>query len=321
MGLAALDRRDEASLSPKTRELRELEVPAGSAPERLDKLISKLFGVSRARAMDWIADGRVRVDGLRGPKAQMVAAGAMVSVEMPPPDAPEPQADLPIRVVHADADVVVIDKPAGMPSHPLKPGELGTAANGLVARFPELATIGPAREGGLVHRLDTDTSGLLLAARTETAHAALRAQFTARTIEKGYLALVSGELHAGGEIDLPLAHDPRDPRKVRAASDPEWAALHDARPALTRFSPLERKNGFTLLEVEIATGVLHQIRAHLAFIGHPLAGDELYEGPTLPNLKRHFLHASRLGFAHPDGTRARFDSPLPPDLREILDGL
>jgi len=302
-------------------ELRELVVPADSVPERLDKLVSKLFSVSRARAMDWIAEGRVRVDGLRGPKAQMVGPGAKVSVEMPPPDAPAPQPDLPIRVVHADAHVVVIDKPAGMPSHPLKPGELGTAANGLVARFPELASVGPPREGGLVHRLDTDTSGLLLAARTEAAHAQLRAQFTARTVEKGYLALVSGELHAGGEIDLPLAHDPRDPRRVRAASDPEWAALHDARPALTRFAPIERRGGFTLLDVEIATGVLHQIRAHLAFIGHPLAGDALYEGPSLPSLSRHFLHASRLGFAHPDGTRTRFESPLPADLRAILDSL
>ncbi len=300
---------------------REERVPEGSAPERLDKLVARLFGVSRARAMDWIAEGRVKVNGLRGPKAQMVDAGALVAVELPPSDAPAPQPDLPIRVVHADAHLVVIDKPAGMPSHPLKPGELGCAANGLVARFPELAQVGPPREAGLVHRLDTDTSGLLLAARTEAAHANLRAQFTARTVEKGYLALVSGELHAGGEIDLPLAHDPRDPRKVRAASDPEWAALHDARPALTRFSPLERRGGFTLLDVEIATGVLHQIRAHLAFIGHPLAGDALYEGPSLPGLSRHFLHASQLGFAHPDGTRVRYQSPLPADLRAILDAL
>ena len=302
-------------------EVRELAVPADAEPERLDKVVARLFEVSRARAMDWIAEGRVKVNGLRGPKAQMVPPGARVAVEMPPSDAPVPQPDLPVRVVHADAQVVVIDKPAGMPSHPLKPGELGTAANALVARFPELAGIGPAREGGLVHRLDTDTSGLLLAARTEAAHANLRAQFTARTIEKGYLALVAGELHAGGEIDLPLAHDPRDPRRVRAASDPEWAALHDARPALTRFSPLERRGGFTLLDIEIATGVLHQIRAHLAFIGHPLAGDSLYEGPPLAGLQRHFLHASRLGFAHPEGTRARFESPLPPDLRAILEQL
>ncbi len=302
-------------------ELREIVVPAEDAAERLDKVVSRLFGVSRARAMDWIAEGRVKVDGLRGPKAQQVGPGARIAIELPPSDAPVPQPDLPVRVVHADAHVVVIEKPAGMPSHPLKPGELGTAANALVARFPELATIGPAREGGLVHRLDTDTSGLLLAARTEAAHANLRAQFTARTIEKGYLALVAGELHAGGEIDLPLAHDPRDSRRVRAASDPEWAAMHDARPALTRFSPIERRGGFTLLDVEIATGVLHQIRAHLAFIGHPLAGDALYEGPSLPSLQRHFLHASRLGFSHPDGTRASFSSALPADLRAILDQL
>lgn len=304
------------------QQVEERAVPAGAAPDRLDRAVARLFGVSRARAMEWIADGRVRVDGRRAPKGTPVAAGARISVILPPPDRPVPQPDLPIRIVHADAHVVVADKPAGMPSHPLQPGEKGTAANALVGRFPELAAVGPApREGGLVHRLDTDTSGLLLAARTEAAYAMLRAQFSARTVEKGYLALVGGEIHAGGEIALPLLHDPRDPRKMQAASDPGYAAEHGARPAVTRFLPLERKGGFTLLEVEIPTGVMHQIRAHLAFIGHPLAGDALYGGPPLPGLSRHFLHAARLAFSHPDGTRARYESPLPPDLASVLDGL
>ncbi len=298
--------------------------PADSEPERLDKAVARLFQVSRARAMDWVAEGRVRIDGKRGPKSSVVAPGALVSVELPPPDAPFPQPDLAIRIVHADPHVVVADKPAGMPSHPLKPGETGTAANALVGRFPELADVvqGPAqREGGLVHRLDTDTSGLLLAARTPGAHASLRAQFTSKQVEKGYLALVGGELHAGGEIDLPLAHDPHDDRRVRPASDPGWALEHGARPAHTRFTPLERRGGFTLVEVEITTGVLHQIRAHLAFIGHPLAGDSLYEGPSLTGLERHFLHSARLGFTHPDGARVRYESPLPQDLERIWSGL
>src|SRR5437868_7325997 len=212
-------------------ELDERLVPGGAPAERLDKVVAGLFGVSRARAREWIAEGRVRVDGRRTPKGFTVPQGARVSVERPPPDQPAPQPELPIRIVHADASLVVADKPAGMPSHPLKPGEKGTAANALVGRFPELAQVGPsAREGGLVHRLDSDTSGLLLAARTEAAHAMLRAQFTARTVEKGYLALVAGELHAGGEVDVPLAHDPHDSRKVRAASDPDWAEAHGARP-------------------------------------------------------------------------------------------
>ena len=300
----------------------EREVPIGGPAERLDKVVSRLYGVSRSRAMEWIAEGRVKINGLRAAKGSPVGGGAKLFVNLPPPDAPVPQPDLPLRIVHADAFVIVADKPAGMPSHPLKPGETGTAANGLVGRFPELVLVGPSqREGGLVHRLDTDTSGLLLAARTNGAHQALRAQFTARTVEKGYLALVAGEIHAGGEIDLPLAHDPSDSRRVRAASDPEWAAVHGARPALTRFQPLERRGGFTLLDVEIATGVLHQIRAHLAFIGHPLAGDALYGGPPLPGLGRHFLHAARLAFTHPEGGRPRFQSPLPAGLQSILDAL
>ena len=300
----------------------ERVLPDDAASDRLDRAVARAFNVSRGRAMDWIACDRVRVDGRRAAKGQPVGPGARLSVRLPPPDAPVPQPELAIRIVHADAQVVVADKPAGMPSHPLKPGETGTAANALVGRFPELAKVGAAaREGGLVHRLDTDTSGLLLFARTAGAHASLRAQFTARTVEKGYLALVAGELHASGEVDLPLAHDPHDARKVRAASDPEWAQLHSARPALTRFTPVKLCAGFTLLEVEIATGVLHQIRAHLAFIGHPLAGDALYGGPELPGLARHFLHAARLSFLHLDGTRPRFESALPAELAAVVQQL
>ena len=300
----------------------EERVYEADLPERLDKAVAKLFGVSRGRAMDWIAEGRVRVDGRRAPKGAQVAHGAHVSVDMPPPDQPAPQPELPIRIVHADVHLVVADKPAGMPSHPLKPGERGTAANALVGRFPELAQVGPSpREGGLVHRLDTDTSGLLLAARTQAAHAMLRAQFAARTVDKGYLALVAGEIHAGGEIALPLLHDPRDASKMLPASDPDYAAEHGARQALTTFTPVERRGGFTLLEVQIATGVMHQIRAHLAFIGHPLAGDTLYGGPLVAGLDRHFLHAARLGFLHPDGSRASFASPLPDDLQAALRSL
>ena len=302
--------------------LDERLVPADAPAERLDKAVARLFGVSRGRAMDWISEGRVRVDGRRAPKSHPAPPGSRISVDRPPPDQPVPQPELAIRIVHADAHVVVADKPAGMPSHPLKPGETGTAANALVGRFPELAAVGPSpREGGLVHRLDTDTSGLLLAARTNTAHALLRAQFTARTVEKGYLALVAGELHAGGEIALPLAHDPQDARKMRAAGDADYAEALGARPALTSFVPIERRSGFTLVEVEIATGVMHQIRAHLAFIGHALAGDALYGGSEVPGLSRHFLHAARLGFAHPDGTRARYESALPWDLAAVLQSL
>lgn len=300
----------------------EKQVPADAAAERLDKVVAKLFGVSRGRAMDWIAEGRVRIDGKRAPKGAPVPGGARVSVERPPPDRPAAQPELPIRIVHADQHLVVADKPAGMPSHPLKPGEKGTAANALVGRFPELAQVGPQeREGGLVHRLDTDTSGLLLAARTAAAHQMLRAQFAARTVDKGYLALAAGELHAGGEIALPLAHDPHDARRMVAISDADYAQAHAARAAVTRFLPVERRGGFTLLEVEIPTGVMHQIRAHLAFIGHPLAGDSLYGGPSLPGLPRHFLHAARLAFAHPDGSRARYESPLAADLAAALAGL
>ena len=303
-------------------ELREV-VYRGDKPVRLDRALAACLGVSRRRAMELVERDRVRVEGRRAPKGADVPPGSRLVVRMPPPESPAPQPSLPLAILYADAAVVVADKPAGMPSHPLEPGELGTVANVLVARFPDLAAAGgPPREAGLVHRLDVDTSGCLLAARTSAARENLRAQFDSHNVEKIYLALVVGELRDEGEVSAPIAHDPDDPRRVRVATDPDWASEHRARPAQSFYAPVEWVGGppaYTLVRVRIPTGVLHQIRAHLAHVGHPVAGDALYGGPRVPGLKRHFLHAASIAFDHPTtGERVCFESPLPPDLRDAL---
>jgi 23S rRNA pseudouridine1911/1915/1917 synthase len=205
----------------------------------------------------------------------------------------------------------VVDKPAGVPCQPLSSGETGTVANALVARYPEMATVGDdPREAGLCHRLDVETSGVLLAARNRPVWEALRAAFSGdREVEKRYLALVKGPLADEGVIEVPLAHAGDHVR-------PDFAA---GRPARTEFKVLARKGPFALVQVQLVTGVLHQVRAHLAGVGAPIVGDTLYDGPPEPGLSRFFLHAAALGVVHPvSGRQLTVQSPLPPALAEVL---
>ena len=242
-------------------------------------------------------------------------AGTRVEVTLPDEDPrPVPQPELPLRVLHLDPQLVAVNKPAGMPSHPLEPGERGTVVNALVARHPECADASAdPREGGLVHRLDTLTSGVLLAARTAEAWRALRDAFSGRQVDKRYLAVVTGPVADEGEIDLPLRH---------RGDHVEPALSGGGREALTDFRVLSRAGDVSLLEVRIHTGVLHQIRAHLAAIGAPVLGDTDYGGRSLPDLRRFFLHAARLGLTHPaTGSRLELAAPLPEELRHVLDGL
>jgi len=209
----------------------------------------------------------------------------------------------------------VADKPAGVATHPLRAGERGTLANAVAAEYPECAeaSIDP-REGGAVHRLDADTSGCVLFARDREAWTALRRQLTDRTVEKVYLALVSGRVSSGGACSVPLAQ--RGGRSVPARTGAP-------RPAETRFTVARAFPRHTLLEVRIPTGAMHQIRAHMAFLGHPVAGDVDYGGAAsaLPGLGRHFLHAWKLAFDRPEGGRLEVESPLPPELAGALAAL
>lgn len=291
---------------------RTVEVPPDAAGQRLDVWLAGALGLSRAKVKELLESGAVRQGGRRIRKGDRTVAGARLDVELPSADLrPVPEPDAPLTVLHADALLVAVDKPAGWPSHPLLPDERGTVVNALVARYPELpdASEDP-REGGLVHRLDTETSGVLLAARTRPAWEAVRAAFDRREVDKRYLAAVSGPLADAGEIDLPLRH---------RADHVEPAPAGGGREASSRFRVLSRKGDLSLVEVRILTGVLHQIRAHLAAIGAPVLGDALYGGRPVPGLERFFLHAASLGLEHPGtGRPITFDAPLPPELGAAL---
>jgi len=238
---------------------------------------------------------------------------------------PEPLADpaLQVPIVYEDAAVMVLDKPAGVASHGFSARDTLTLANFLMAQRPELAAVGKSRwESGLVHRLDRETSGLVLVAKGRAAFESLRLQFSRREIKKIYWALVWGNAEAEGAIDYPLAHDSRDPRRMRAltAPAPRHKAVRCWR-ALTRFRKLCRRRGLSLLEVEMASGVTHQIRVHLAAIGHPIVADALYGAPGTETfgLDRHFLHARSLQFHHPEtGGTVTVEAELPAQLKEVL---
>ena len=294
---------------------RSLEVPADAAGMRVDVWLAGALELPRARVKELLERGAVRIGGRPPRKGDRTVAGARVEVTLTDEDPrPVPQPELPLSVIHLDPQLVAVDKPAWVPSHPLQPGERGTVVNALVARHPECAEASAdPREGGLVHRLDTLTSGVLLAARTAEAWRALREAFSGRQVDKRYLAVVTGPVADEGEIDLPLRH---------RGDHVEPAMAGGGREALTDFRVLSRAGDASLLEVRIHTGVLHQIRAHLAAIGAPVLGDTDYGGRPLPGLDRFFLHAARLGFSHPaTGSRLEITAPLPDELHRALEAL
>jgi 23S rRNA pseudouridine1911/1915/1917 synthase len=294
---------------------RTLQLPADVSGRRLDVVVGEVLGLSRARVKTLFEKGAVRVDGRRPSKGDKATGGARVEVELSEEAAAllaEPGLGLPL--LYEDAWLVAVDKPAGMPSHPLQPGETGTAANALVARFPEVAQAAEeVREGGLVHRLDIETYGVLLAARDRETWEALRALFRQRAVDKRYWALVSGPIADQGAIELPLRH------KGETRVEPALDGGEAGREALSEFRVLARQGELSLVEVRILTGVLHQVRAHLAAIGAPVVGDTLYGGRPLAGLGRFFLHARSLGLVHPKSALwLHIESPLAPELLRAL---
>jgi 23S rRNA pseudouridine1911/1915/1917 synthase len=296
-------------------ERRKLEVPADAAGQRVDVWLAAALGLPRTQVKALLERRAVQIGGRTPRKGDRTVAGAQVEVLLSPVDPhPVPQAELPLSILHADEAVVAVDKPSGWPSHPLQPGERGTVANALVARFPECAEASEdAREGGLVHRLDTETSGVLLAARTRSAWEMLRRAFSEQKVDKRYLAVVTGPIAEAGEVELPLRH---------RADHVEPALDGSGRPARSEFRVLSHAGDASLIEVRIDTGVLHQIRAHLAAIGAPVLGDGLYGGRSHPGLERFFLHASRLAFVHPlTNTLVTVQASLPQLLRSACEEL
>jgi len=302
---------------------RELRLPL-TAAGRLDRAIADALGVGRAAVKQAFAAGEVRVRGRRARASDPASPGAPVEIDLElPAGPPAPEPDLPLSILSQGPGWVVADKPSGMATHPLREGEGGTLAHAVAARYPECAGASPdPREGGAVQRLDVETSGCVLFARSRELWEDLRAQLAARTVEKSYLALVAGRVAAGGVCSVPLAQ--RGGRVV-PVPDPERPPRSDGRPrpAETHYDPRRAFARHTLLEVRIVTGVMHQIRAHLAWLGHPVVGDLLYGGAAAawPGLERHFLHAAALGFDAPGGARVRAESPLPGELMAVLERL
>lgn len=274
----------------------ELEVDEEDAGKRLDVVIAaRVPNLSRGRAKAMIDEGLILVGGRRAKKSYAVSSGDRVSLtSLPGPvdfDA-RPDPDLAVEVLLETDDFVVVNKPVGVPSHPLRAGEPGTLAGALVARYPEMRGVGyRRREPGILHRLDTDTSGVMLAARNARSFETLREKLRAGQIEKRYLARCAGAVSAPDVIDAPIANDPRDRRKVKVCRDPreiKRLAAKDARTEVLR--SVEAAHG-SLVELRANNARRHQIRAHMAAVGHPLLGDTLYGGPALEGIGHHLLHA------------------------------
>jgi 23S rRNA pseudouridine1911/1915/1917 synthase len=293
-------------------------VPREDAGQRLDRLVATRGGVGRRRARELCEAGRVTVDGRRARGAEEVREGATIELPVATDDASADE-HAPLDVRLETPALVVVHKPAGQPTAPLRPGERGTLANALVARYPETAGVGRrAREPGLLHRLDTQTSGLVVACRTKDALTRLGAALDSGEVEKRYLAIASGvELPDSGVLDAPLGPDPRRRGRVRAVPDHERGY---ARLSLTHFRVVERRGALLLVELRMARGFRHQIRAHLAGAGAPLVGDALYGGRAWPERpERHALHASYVAWAG-DATLDGFavEADMPDDMRELL---
>ncbi len=304
----------------------DLDVQPDDAGTRLDRFLAAHLGDrTRSQIQRLIREGQVALDRTAARAGIAVRAGDVVRVDIPAPApaTPRPEA-LPLEVAHDDADLVVVNKPAGMVVHPAAGHADGTLVNALLHHVHDLSGIGGELRPGIVHRLDRGTSGLLVVAKHDAAHAALARQFADREVEKEYVALVWGLVRQGRRIDLPIGRDPVDRKRISIRS-------RRAREAVTRVVTAEPLDGVTLVRVAISTGRTHQIRVHLSAIGHPVVGDSLYGGRrrhppahlrVVQRLERPFLHAARLAFAHPrDGRRVQVACPLPDDLQDLADAI
>ncbi|AKQ42695.1 ribosomal large subunit pseudouridine synthase D [Aurantiacibacter atlanticus] len=297
---------------------------------RLDKALAELCGLSRERIKALILQGDVMVDGAVATSASAkVQTGAGYSVHIPPPDNPQalPQ-DIPIPIVFEDEHLIVVDKPAGMVVHPAAGNLDGTLVNALLHHCAgELSGIGGVARPGIVHRIDKDTSGLLVVAKSDAAHEGLARQFADHSLERAYLAVCGGHPKpAEGNVSGRMGRSDADRKKMAVLPDDSSRGKH----AVTHYRTLDRLDHAALVECRLETGRTHQVRVHLASIGHALIGDPVYgrtPAPLRPLLKaldfrRQALHAAILGFVHPvTGNRVSFSSELPADMRELIDGI
>lgn len=306
-----------------------LTVSEADVGNRLDAyLAAQIDGWSRARLQHLIDEGEVLVNGNRAKTSYKVSAKDEIEVELTPaPYSNFIPENIPLDIVFEDEDVIIINKPAGLVVHPAAGIHSGTLANALAYHFQQLSTQAGSRRPGIVHRLDKDTSGLLVVAKTESGHEDLADQFRAREVFKSYVALVYGVVRQErGRIEQPIARDPRNRTRM--------AIVPGGRGALSLYKVRRSFDSFTLLDVELKTGRTHQIRVHLSWLKHPVVGDELYSGgrdnnvqdaqlrAQIHKLNRQFLHAEQLGFRHPrTGEQMRFTAPLPEELLRLLEEL
>ena len=299
-------------------EVKEYLVAGDLAGQRLDVAAARITGLSRSQVQRLIEGGLVLVDGRRAKAGRRVRCGETLTVTLPEPEpaVAVPEA-LPLEVVYEDGDLLVVNKPRGMAVHPGAGRNRGTLVNALLHHCRDLSGIGGVQRPGIVHRLDKDTSGLLVVAKNDVAHQELARQIKARTVTRRYLALVHGNLTRDrGTVAAPIARHAVHRQKM--AVDPARG-----RPAVTHFRVLRRYGACTLVELRLETGRTHQIRVHMAHIGHPVVGDRRY-GPRRPDLglEGQFLHAAVLGFRHPrTGAYLEFSAPLPRELAAVLERL
>jgi 23S rRNA pseudouridine1911/1915/1917 synthase len=301
-------------------------LPEDLAGKRLDQALAQLFPqYSRSRLTQWVRDGRVLVDGEVLKPKDKVLGGEEISLE------PEVEADtqfqaedIPLNIVYEDEGILIINKPPGLVVHPAAGNWSGTLQNGLLFHDPELAKVPRA---GIVHRLDKETSGLMVVARTLEAHTSLVTQLQERTVKREYLALVQGQVISGGMVDEPIGRHPVDRKRM--------AVVASGKPAITHYLIEERFEGYTLLRVSLETGRTHQIRVHMAHIRFPMVGDPVYGGraripaglseevrEAILKFPRQALHATRLGLVHPvTGEEMQWEAPLPEDMQALLSSM
>lgn len=300
--------------------VRRWVVESGDAGERLDKFVTESTqedAISRSQIQQWIKNGDVTVDGSAAKPNYKLSAGETVTLRIPDPVElniePEP---IPLDVVYEDADVIVVNKPRGMVVHPAPGHYSGTLVNALLHHCRDLSGINGVLRPGIVHRIDKDTSGLLMAAKNDKAHLSLAAQLKAHTVTRKYIAVVHGNVaHDRGTIDAPIGRDPSDRQRFTVTDK-------NGKEAVTHFIVLDRIQDYTVLELKLETGRTHQIRVHMKYIGHPLVGDPMYGRSKGNPIEGQALHAGVLGFAHPaDGRYLEFAAELPEDMKHLLDVL
>lgn len=298
------------------QDIQEWIVDPESAKTRIDKYITEGLDddVSRSQVQLWIADGHVLVNDSPVKANYKVSQGDRISLAIPAPSVVEivPE-DIPLDIAFEDRDVIVVNKPRGMVVHPA-PGHIsGTLVNALMHHCKDLSGINGQLRPGIVHRIDKDTTGLIMAAKNDKAHASLAAQLKEHSVNRRYLALVHGNIsHDQGTIDAPIGRDPQD-RKMYTVTD------RNSKHAVTHFTVVERFGDYSLLELKLETGRTHQIRVHMKYIGHPLVGDPVYGKSKGIKLNGQALHAAVLGFVHPaTGQYLEFSAPMPDDMEELL---